>query len=189
VSTSSTPTETIWRSIASRFVREELPKNRGSRARLRRATTPETLYGIERAHGLVARLGLNDTSDAEQELGYRLASLLAFLPEQPSGLHAGFGQQLGHENVYSKLRFARLLRARKPADRYQQFRRALAQIKYRVDPGELAVIFLRWHTEEVQRAVAYGYFQTSAPAAQSFDDSDDSSAATEVATASSTDQE
>lgn len=186
MSTQRKQTDAIWRKAASGFVHQELPKDRGSRARLRRASTPESLYSIERAHGLVARLGLNDTRDAEQELGYRLASLLALLPETPVGEQASFGQLLGRENVYSKLRFARLLRARKPADRYQQFRRALAQIKYRVDPGDLAVIFLRWHTEEVQRAVAYAYFQTSAPTELS---SDESSAATVVATASSIDQE
>lgn len=172
-----------WREVARRFVGQDLPKDRGSRARLRRASTCEALYSIERAHQLVAAFGLADEHEPLQELGYRLASLLALLPEDAASTQGSLGQALGRENVYSKLRFARLLRSRKPADRYQQFRRALAQIKYRVDPGELAQVFLQWHTDAVQRGVAYEYFQTSAPDALADDTSNPSSAPAEAVVA------
>lgn len=166
-----TPTRRWWE-VASRFVHPQLSGDRGARARLRRATTTEALYSIEAAHTLVAGLGLMTPAASErpsarqlreQGLAYRLASLLAYLPEDAASVGTEFGKQLGQENGLSKLRFARLLRVREPAARYQEFRRALAQIKYRCHPGELALLFLRWDSEAVQRGVAYEYFQTSAP--------------------------
>lgn len=156
-----------WHQSAVDFV-ARLARDRGSRSQLRRATTPPALYGIELAHGLVDALGLatprrSPTAILEQERAYRLASLLAWLPEDAGSVAESFGAAMRRDNRVSPLRFGRLLRTRKPSELQQQFRRALAQIKYRCHPGELAHLFLRWHTESVQRGVAYEYFQTSAP--------------------------
>ena len=139
---------------ATVFVRVHLKNNRGARANLKRCSELRAIYLIEQAHVFVESCKL--ANQADWPAAYWLAALLAHLPEDAASTQS-FGKIL-NESKFSKLRFQRLLEAEDLSSRFQQFRRGLAQISYRVSPSELAKVFVGWQRPEVFRQVAYDYF-------------------------------
>ena len=160
--------ERFQRSSAGKVLldwRKDLEKNRGSRAKLRRAASPEEVALVPAFHQLVHQMG-EGFSDPSSEAFLRLAAVAGLVARAELSEEGkdSIAKQMGPPTSgqpprVSVHRFRRLLESRGIDDLFSQLRRIIPLLGRKVHLTSLADGVVDW-CPEIRRRWAYDYYAT-----------------------------
>jgi len=140
-----------------------LQPNRGERARLRRASSPEEAALAPAYHELLRRIGPQDLKPAQMAGLAALAVVAAGVDLDLPQHHLGksLGSKPGSQQApVSEARFRRLLTSDDLEARFDVLRRLVALLGKSADLVELGGALLDWNANR-RRQLAYDYYSTA----------------------------